>query len=129
MTFQLVTAKFSVVFENDTFKSFISKIYRLASIIGIGFGALIVIFANQLQLVLNTSSSSMFIIFGIGVPLYFLMSVNRGIFQGKKEFKSLSITYQAEMLSRLIITLGLIFLFNIQSSLFILFTCPSPGPV
>ena len=58
----------------------------------------------------------MFIIFGCGVPLYFLMSVNRGAFQGKKAYKSLSITYQGEMLSRLLITLGLILVFNIQSS-------------
>jgi len=119
MTFQLVTAKFSVVFENDTFKNFISKIYKSATIVGLGLGALIIVFANQLQALFNTSSSSMFTIFGIGVPLYFLMSVNRGVFQGKKEFKSLSITYQAEMLSRLIITLALIFLFDIQSSVVI----------
>ncbi|WP_397364626.1 oligosaccharide flippase family protein [Olleya sp. R77988] len=119
MTFQLVTAKFSVVFENEAFQNFVSKIYKNATIFGLGFGALIIVFAKQLQTVFNTSSSSMFTIFGIGVPLYFLMSVNRGVFQGKKEFKSLSITYQAEMLSRLIITLGLIFLFNMQSSVVI----------
>lgn len=119
MTFQLVTAKFSVVFENETFTNFISKIYKNATIVGLGLGALIIVFANQLQAVFNTSSSSMFTIFGIGVPLYFLMSVNRGVFQGKKEFKSLSITYQAEMLSRLVITLALIFLFDIQSSVVI----------
>ena len=119
MTFQLVTAKFSVVFENDTFKNFISNVYKNATLIGLGLGILIIVFANQLQQVFNTSSSSMFTIFGIGVPLYFLMSVNRGVFQGKKDFKSLSITYQAEMLSRLIITLGLIFLFKAQSSVVI----------
>jgi len=119
MTFQLVTAKFSVVFENNTFKNFVSKIYKNATIVGLGLGALIIVFANQLQVLFNTSSSSMFTIFGIGVPLYFLMSVNRGVFQGKKEFKSLSITYQVEMLSRLIITLALIFLFDIQSSVVI----------
>ena len=116
MTFQLVTAKFSVVFENDTLKNFISKIYKNATIVGLGFGTLIIVFAKQLQAIFNTSSSSMFTVFGIGVPLYFLMSVNRGVFQGKKEFKNLSITYQAEMLSRLLITLALIFFFNIQFS-------------
>ena len=113
MTFQLVTAKFSVVFDNNNFKNFISKTYKQAFIVGIGLGILIVVFASQLQQVFNTSSSSMFTIFGLGVPIYFLMSVNRGVFQGKKEFKALSITYQAEMLSRLIITLCLIFLINI----------------
>ena len=119
MTFQLVTAKFSVIFENNLFVSFISKVYKNAIIVGISFGALIIIFSKQLQQAFNTSSSSMFVVFGIGVPLYFLMSVNRGVFQGEKAFKSLSITYQAEMLSRLLITLGLLFLFNIQSSLVI----------
>ena len=119
MTFQLVTAKFSVVFENDSFKSFISSTYKLATVFGIVLGLIVIFFSNQLQQLFNTSSSSMFVIFGAGVPLYFLMSVNRGVYQGKQEFKLLSITYQAEMLSRLLITLGLIFLFNIQSSIVI----------
>lgn len=119
MTFQLVTAKFSVVFENESFQKFISNNYKYATAVGLVLGVLIVAFSKQLQQVFNTSSSTMFIIFGLGVPLYFLMSVNRGVFQGKQEFKLLSITYQAEMLSRLIITLGLIFLFNIQSSVVI----------
>ena len=116
MTFQLVTAKFSVLFENELFKNFITRVYQQAFAVGIGLGILIIAFASQLQALFNTSSSTMFIIFGCGVPLYFLMSVNRGAFQGKKAFKSLSITYQAEMLSRLVITLGLILLLDIQSS-------------
>ncbi len=119
MTFQLVTAKFSVLFENQLFKSFISKIYKNALAVGIAMGAIIICFAAQLQHLFNTSTSSIFVIFGCGVPLYFLMSVNRGVFQGKKAFKALSVTYQAEMLSRLLITLGLLFLFNIQSSVVI----------
>jgi O-antigen/teichoic acid export membrane protein len=119
MTFQLVTAKFSVVFENSTFNNFISRIYKNATIVGIFLGILVIVFAGQLQQLFHTSSSSMFVIFGFGVPLYFLMSVNRGVYQGKKAFKSLSITYQAEMLSRLLITLGLLFLFDIQSSVVI----------
>jgi len=119
MTFQLVTAKFSVIFEDSTFNNFISKIYKSATVVGLIFGILIIVFSKQLQNVFHTSSSTMFVIFGVGVPLYFLMSVNRGIFQGKKVFKWLSITYQAEMLSRLLITLGLIFVLDIQSSVVI----------
>lgn len=116
MTFQLVTAKFSVLFENDLFKSFITKVYKQAFFVGLILGALIVIFAGALQTVFNTTSKSMFVIFGCGVPIYFLMSVNRGVFQGNKIYKSLSITYQGEMLSRLLITLGLILLFDFRSS-------------
>ncbi|WP_299105604.1 oligosaccharide flippase family protein [uncultured Winogradskyella sp.] len=119
MTFQLVTAKFSVLFENEIFESFVSKIYKNSLTVGVIMGLLIIVFAGQLQSLFNTSSSNMFVVFGFGVPLYFLMSVNRGVYQGKKAFKSLSITYQSEMLSRLIITLGLILIFNIQSSVVI----------
>lgn len=116
MTFQLVTAKFSVVFSNSILKQFIAKVYKNATIVGLLFGVAIVVFSSQLQTVFNTTSSKMFVIFGCGVPFYFIMSVNRGAYQGKKAFKALSITYQAEMLSRLLITLGIIFLFNIKSS-------------
>ncbi|QDO94529.1 oligosaccharide flippase family protein [Formosa sediminum] len=116
MTFQLVTAKFSVVFEGIVFKNFIGKIYKNALLVGVCCGFIIILCSTQLQQLFNTSSATMFVIFGIGVPLYFLMSVNRGVFQGKKDFKLLSITYQGEMLSRLIITLGLLFLLKIPSS-------------
>ncbi|WP_346882635.1 oligosaccharide flippase family protein [uncultured Algibacter sp.] len=119
MTFQLVTAKFSVIFENQLFKNFVAKIYKYAFIVGLFFGLLTIFFATQLQNIFNTSSSSMFLIFGFGIPVYFLMSVNRGVFQGKKNFKLLSMTYQFEMLSRLLITLGLIFLLKIESSIII----------
>ena len=116
MTFQLVTAKFSVLFEGDTFKSFVAKVYKQSFIVGIILGILIVVFSTQLQTIFNTSSSNMFVIFGCGVPLYFLMSVNRGTYQGKKAFKALSITYQGEMLSRLLITLAIILIFDIKAS-------------
>ena len=116
MTFQLVTAKFSVLFENELFKNFIAKVYKQAFWVGLFLGILIIAFASNLQAVFNTTSSTMFVIFGCGVPLYFLMSVNRGAFQGKKAYKSLSITYQGEMLSRLLVTLGIILVFNIKSS-------------
>ena len=52
----------------------------------------------------------MFWIFAIGLPIYFLMSVNRGLYQGKDVLNKLSVTYQFEMLSRLIITLAILFL-------------------
>ncbi len=119
MTFQLVTAKFSVLFDNDTLKMFVVRVYKYAFFVGFLLGVIIIWFAEQLQVLFNTSSSSMFVIFGAGVPLYFLMSVNRGVYQGKKAFKSLSITYQLEMLSRLIITLGIIWLLDIKSPIII----------
>ena len=53
MTFQLVTAKFSVLFEGDTFKSFVAKVYKQSFIVGIILGILIVVFSTQLQTIFN----------------------------------------------------------------------------
>ena len=119
MTFQLVTAKFSAVFENSVLLSFIATIYKSASIVGIFLGITIVLLSTELQLLFKTTSSSMFVVFGIGIPFYFLMSVNRGIFQGEKKLISLSTTYQLEMMSRLTISFGLLCLFEVDSSLLI----------
>ncbi|MBE7692732.1 oligosaccharide flippase family protein [Tenacibaculum finnmarkense] len=121
MTFQLVTAKFSVLFEDIVFKNFISKIYKNSAIVGVVLGIIIIVFSSELQVFFKTTSATMFIVFGIGVPIYFLMSVNRGVFQGKKQLKKLSITYQLEMISRLLITFGLLYFFNIESSILIAF--------
>lgn len=119
MTFQLVTAKFSVLFEANVFRAFASNMYKKSVLTGIVLGCLIVFFASELQAFFKTSSSSMFVVFGLGIPLYFIMSVNRGIFQGKQQLVSLSVTYQAEMISRLAITLALLYFLQIESSLII----------
>ncbi len=121
MTFQLVTAKFSVSIEKEYFEQFIAIIYRYALIVGIVVGLGIVFFSSMLQEVFHTQSAMMFQLLGIGVPLYFIMSVNRGILQGKKKFATLAITYQGEMMSRLVLTLVLLFFLGIQTSLIIAF--------
>ncbi|MEM6722140.1 MAG: sugar isomerase [Bacteroidota bacterium] len=119
MTFQLVTAKFSVLFEATVFKAFAANIYKKSIVTGIILGCLIVFFTSELQAFFKTSSSSMFVVFGLGIPLYFIMSVNRGIFQGTQKLVSLSVTYQTEMISRLVITLALLYFLQIESSLII----------
>jgi len=119
MTFQLVTAKFSVLFEGKVFKNFISLVYKNALWFSVLMSFLIVFFSKELQSFFNTSSSTMFVIFGLGIPFYFFMSVNRGVFQGKKELSSLSFTYQTEMISRLIITFAILYLLDLDSSVII----------
>ena len=121
MTFQLVTAKFSVLFEGTVFYNFISKMFKNATIVGLVLGVIVVLFSTQLQTFFKTSTSTMFVVFGVGIPFYFLMSVNRGVFQGKKELISLSITYQGEMVSRLLITFLLFWLLEIEYSILISF--------
>lgn len=119
MTFQLVAAKYVVLFEKSVFQRFLQILVKNTFIIGLVIGVLIIIFANQLQAVFNTSTSRMFMIFGIGVPIYFIMSINRGVFQGQKLFDKLAITYQGEMLSRLALTLLFLYILNIPSSVIV----------
>ncbi|MBT2163375.1 oligosaccharide flippase family protein [Zobellia barbeyronii] len=114
MTFQLATAKFAVIFSGKEWDIFKNISYRQASIVGLIIGVLILIFSKQLQSLFNTESHWMFIIFGLGIPIYFFMSVNRGAYQGKQEFGKLSITYQTEMWSRLLLTMILLFLLDIE---------------
>ncbi|GAA3510233.1 oligosaccharide flippase family protein [Aquimarina addita] len=119
MTFQLATAKFSVLLEKEVLQNFIKLVYKYAIMIGLVLGGLVIIFSKTLQGTFRTQSQFMFIIFGIGIPIYFIMSINRGVFQGSNKFNKLASTFQTEMISRLVITIGLILLLNIQSSILI----------
>ncbi len=116
MTFQLTTAKFAVIFSDKQWSIFKNRSYKQASFVGIIAGLLIIIFSRSLQSIFHTQSHWMFVLFGFGVPLYFFMSVNRGIYQGKQNFKNLSITYQTEMWSKLVLTLLLLILIPLESS-------------
>ena len=110
MTFQLATAKFSVLFDNNLLSRFINLSYRYASLIGITLGILIIVFASDLQVLFKTGSARMFTLFGVGIPIYLIMSIHRGVFQGTKKFSELAITYQSEMISRLLFTLLMIYI-------------------
>ncbi len=116
MTFQVVTTKFSIVLPASQVIKFTQKMYTYAIAVGVFLGGLILINANFLHETFNTTDSNMFTIFGIGVPFYFIMSVNRGQFQGYKKFKSLSLTYQLEMLGRLIFTVAFLYFLDFQVS-------------
>jgi O-antigen/teichoic acid export membrane protein len=52
----------------------------------------------------------MFMIFGFGIPFYFMMSINRGLYQGKNVMNKLAFTYQTEMASRLLLTISAVLL-------------------
>ncbi|MCE2614005.1 sugar isomerase [Flavobacteriaceae bacterium D16] len=109
MTFQIATTKFTVILTGQHRKAFLVKMMRLALILGAGGSALILMLSDFMQSFFNTSSSGMFFIFGLGIPVYFAMCINRGYLQGRQQFGSLSLTYQTEMWSRLLITLLLLF--------------------
>lgn len=111
MAFQVVTTKFSVIYENNKAVIFYKLMYKAALFLGIFTGVLIIFFSKYLQSILKTDTYLMFVIFGLSIPLYFLMSVKRGIHQGKNKLIDLSKTYIFEMLSRLLLTFLLLFLF------------------
>lgn len=120
MTFQIVTAKYAVLLEENYLITFIKLITKYAAFLGVLFGIGIVFFYQDLQAIFHTKTAWMFFIFGFGIPLYFLMSVNRGLYQGQNVLNKLATTYQTEMASRLVLTIGAIFLLpNIQSSIIV----------
>lgn len=55
----------------------------------------------------GAASHWMFVIFGVFIPFYILQGVDRGLLQGRTRFGWLAVTYQVEMWSRLILSLGL----------------------
>lgn len=118
MTFQIVTTKYCVLFENDMKKKFISVISITATACGLAIGLLFIVFSKNLQTLLHTETDTMFQLFGIGIPIYFMMSVNRGIYQGENKLLHLSFTYVTEMFARLFIT-----------SIFVLFAPQLPTTV
>jgi O-antigen/teichoic acid export membrane protein len=113
MTFQIVTTKYSVLLEGELKDKFIKTISKISIGIGVFIGLLFIVFSKNLQTILHTETETMFHLFGIGIPLYFLMSVNRGIYQGENNLTQLSVTYVSEMFARLFITI-LLFLFASQ---------------
>lgn len=119
MTFQLATAKYTILFSGDEWLGFEQLMYRYALGLGVIIGVLIFGLAPQLQDMFQTTSSFMFKTFATAIPFYFLMSVNRGKYQGKQDYKSLSMTYQTEMWSRLLFTLLFLWLVPLESSLLI----------
>ncbi|MGF1558226.1 MAG: sugar isomerase [Flavobacteriaceae bacterium] len=119
MTFQIATAKFAVLFENDVWRIFKNTLYRYALIFGLIFGISLIIFSNSLHIFFKTQNQWMFIVFAVAVPLYFIMSVNRGRFQGSRQFEKLAGTYQTEMWSRLILTFTFLYFIPLQSSILI----------
>ena len=115
MTFQLTVTKFTVELEQLQREQLIAKACKYAISTGIVLGMATVVFAGELQAVFQTQSAGMFVAFGLAIPLYFIMSVNRGILQGDSKFGNLAMTYQLEMLCRLLLTFTFLILFDLPS--------------
>ena len=74
MTFQLGIAKFTAQLDKTELQDLITQSVKRALSLGILIGTAIILGANYLHIVFNTSTSTMFVIFGAGAPLYFLFT-------------------------------------------------------
>lgn len=108
MTLQLLCAKFQIELEETKIESFKILIYKYSLILGSTLTFLCFLFAKDLQKLFKLDSHIVFYLFGIGIPIYFIMSISRGFHQGKQDFIKLSQSYVTEMLGRLLVTFLLI---------------------
>lgn len=60
------------------------------------------------QAFFNTQSPALFVCLGLAIPFYFAQGIDRGILQGQTRFDRLSVSYQAEMWSRLAVAFVLV---------------------
>lgn len=104
MAFQIIATKYAALLSESECSAFLEWIMKRGLAFGIALGCIIIAFSTQLQELFNTKSPIMFSVFGAGLPLYFLMSINRGVYQGQGKLERLSATYQTEMVSRLLFT-------------------------
>jgi O-antigen/teichoic acid export membrane protein len=112
MTFQIVTTKFSIELQGDQLQQF-DKWIRKISLISAGIISLAIIaFHSSIGEFFQLESPLVWIIFAAILPLYFLMSVERGEIQGKEAFYKLSSSYQLEMWVRFGATFLIIHLMN-----------------
>ena len=113
LAFQLTAAKYIATFEGDTNQQlqgvFIGWLNRKALIVGSILMALVLILSVFWQDFFQTSSYLPFIIFGLGLPVYLLMSVNRGVLQGLLNYKKLAFSYQYEMWVRFFVSIALVY--------------------
>lgn len=84
------------------------RVLRWALAWGFGLGAITVLGASLFADVFNFGSAWAIAIFGFGLPLYVWQSVHRGVLQGRLGYGSMAITFVAEMVVRVVVTVTLV---------------------
>ena len=110
--FQLTSAKFAATHSVDEEWSQMAALRRWigkqAWLLG-GLMALIIAGGAPFwQEFFHTQSAWPFVILGIGLPIYLVQGVDRGLLQGQTHFKRLAASYQAEMWVRLLAAVALV---------------------
>jgi O-antigen/teichoic acid export membrane protein len=112
LAFQLTSAKYVAEYlvENKPAElyNFLHWFKKLSVVVGIGLATLLISLSIFWKDFFQMRSSLLFIIFGVGMPFYLLMSVNRGVLQGQNNYRKLAITFQIEMWTRLILSIVLV---------------------
>ena len=114
MTLQLLCAKFIIELPIQKVNSFKILILKYSISFGLLISILFILFGDKINMLFNLNNKFALYIFAIGIPIYFVMSVFRGLFQGEQNFNKLSQSYIMEMLGRVIVTFTLIGFTNIS---------------
>ncbi len=104
MGLQLTIAKLTAAGQLDI----AIKLRRLILKYSIALVVLLCLFSGLIQQFLNFQRPFSFYILFLGIPFYFLMSIQRGFYQGQTAFKKLAYTYLLEMVTRASLTILLL---------------------
>ena len=102
---QLTVAKFCAELDGLSQEEGLAFLSKLALILGVGIGGLIIAFASPLASLFAMSDASVFYPLGAAIPFYLWLSVSRGKAQGSRDYLGLALTYQLEMLARFALTI------------------------
>ena len=119
MTFQFAITKFATRYTDELCTIFKNYMYLYAILFGVIAGGYIILFSESFQAIFQTQNHWIFIIFAFALPLYFVMCVNRGRFQGIQEFGKLTGSYQTEMFSKLLLTFALLYFVPLEPQVLI----------
>lgn len=109
---QMTAARYSAIHTADGDTKTLASIRRFLWFSALGIGLTLMAFFAALSPILqnffHTQSFFPFIIFGVAIPFGMLQAVERGMLQGRTNFKILAISYQVEMWSRLLVSILLV---------------------
>jgi O-antigen/teichoic acid export membrane protein len=112
VTLQTVGARFAAIHtaDNDTARLLALRRWmsRRAWLVGLALGLLLALSSPWLADFFHTTSVWPFVLLAVGIPLYFAQGVDRGALQGQTRFGVLSLSYQAEMWVRLLVSIAFV---------------------
>ncbi len=115
MTFQLTATKYVAGTGKTQAAAVTGTLKKWALVSGLLLTALLLLLLNDLTAFLKLSDNYSLAGIIIALPVYFLMSVDRGTLQGREQFIGLSANYQVEFWTRSLATI-LIFAVGIGSA-------------